>query len=144
MGATLVRNTFCPTLDYGLSYYFGKNNYRKTFIKASISSFVRFAEISTDRYKAYNNSFVNIEIGGESSKKDPNSRFYKSSLGLGYKLLEKKGEDRDPTMSKQMYRLFFHYYVNNYLVITPEFATSFKKSERDRGWFGVGVALQVF
>ena len=138
-GVSLIRNTLCPNVELGMAVYLDQAEKNNMFLRFSYSSFVRFAETSPDHYKGYNTTFVNLELGNESNTRKPGSPFYKSSLGFGYKLLNKKGEDRDPTMSKQMYRIFFNYSINKFFVLTPEVVGNFKKGDQMNSWYGISL-----
>ena len=143
IGVSLIRNTLCPNVDYGIGIRFNKDKEEANFLRVSASGFYRFAETSPNKFKGYPTTFINLEFGSESTHNNPHSFFYKTSLGIGYKLLNKKEEDRDPTISKQMYRLFFNYSLNKFLVITPEFVTNFKKGDKNDNWFGLSVNLRI-
>lgn len=143
-GVSLIRNTLCPSLDYGVGVYVHKEEDGFMFVRLSMTAFYRFVETSPDHYKAYPTSFVNLELGGQSNRYDPKSLFYRTSLGFGYKLTNKKGEDRDPSMSKEMYRLFFNYSLNKSFVLTPEFVTNFRKNENYNGWLGLTLTFRLF
>lgn len=142
-GVSLVRNTICPNLDYGIGIYLARDNNDAFFTRVSFSSFYRFVETTPDKYKVYGTMFVNAEIGGESNHRNPKSLFYKSSLGFGYKLINKKADERDPTMDKQMYRLFFNYSINKFFVFTPEIIGNFRKGDRYNGWIGLSVNFRI-
>lgn len=144
IGASLVRNSICPSVEIGIGIHFGVDRNSSLFVRLSDYTFVRFKEISNDKFKGFSTGFVNLELGVASNQVTTNSPFYKTSLGFGYKLTNKKAEDRDPSMARQMYRMFFNYSLNKFITITPEFFGSFKKADRDNNWFGMSVKFNVF
>ncbi len=144
IGVSLVRNTLCPNAEYGIGVYIHRSKDESTFVRFTGKSFYRYAETAQNRYKGYATTFLNLEFGSESNHSKPGALFYKTSLGFGYKLLNKHEEDRDPTMSKQMYRLFFSYHVNKFLAVVPEFITNFRRGDDRNRWFGVSVNLNLF
>lgn len=144
MGVSLVRNMLCPNVEYGIGVYLRRTQRESTFVRFTGRSIYRYAETAPNRFKGYTTTFINLEIGGESNHKDKSALFYKTSLGFGYKLLNKQGDERDPTMSKQMYRLFFSYHVNKFLAVVPEFVSNFRRDDDRNRWIGVSVNLNLF
>lgn len=143
LGISLVRNTLCPNVEYGIGVYIHKTTEFSLFAKLSTNTFVRFVETAPDKYKGYGTAFVNLEFGGESGNYSPKSLFYKTSLGFGYKLINKKSEDRDPSMDKQMYRLFLNYSINKFFVITPELVSNFRNNDRNNSWLGISFNFRL-
>jgi len=143
LGISLVRNTICPNAEYAIGGYIHKNDEFFLFTRLSVNSIARFVEQQPDKYKTYATTFINLEFGRESSHYKPQSIFYKTSIGFGYKLLNKKGEDRDPTMSKQMYRLFVNYSINKFFVFTPELVSNFRNGDRNNSWLGISLNFRL-
>ena len=142
VGVSLVRNMLCPNYDYGIAASFPRSR-ENMFVRLSASGFVRFVETTPDKYKAYSTNFLNLEVGNESGHDNGKSWFYKFSVGFGYKLLAKHEEDRDPTMDKQMYRLFLNYSLNKFISVTPDIVTNFRKGDSKNSWIGLSVNLHI-
>jgi hypothetical protein len=143
-GASLIRNTLCPSVDFGLGYYFYSDKQILTFTRLSLYTFARFEERADKSFETFATSFVNLEIGSESNNKNSKLPFYSTSIGFGYKLVTKEQINRDPSMSYNMYRLFFNYGLTKSIMITPEFVTNFKTKEKSNGWFGLSIKVGLF
>lgn len=143
-GVSLVRNTLCPNVDFGLSYYFYADKQILTFTRLSLNAFERFQEQPDRSFQTYTTAFVNLEIGTESNSKSSKLPFYSSSIGFGYKLVTKDQINRDPSMSYNMYRLFFNYGLSRSIVVTPEIVGNFKQKDKYNGWFGLGIKVGLF
>lgn len=143
-GAALVRNTICPTADVGLQLTFYSDHESMFFTRLSASSFTRFEEQTGQRFKAYATSFVNAEIGFGVNRSNTKLKPYSLSLGFGYKLLNKHQADRDPSLPKYLYRMFFNYNLGKGIVITPEFYSDFASKASTRSWAGISVTFRLF
>lgn len=144
-GVSLVRNTLCPNAEYGIGIYLAREEGVNFFTRLSANYFYRFVESSPDNFKVYGTGFVNLELGGENRQKSENNNFfYKVSVGFGYKLTNRREKDRDPSMSKDMYRLFFNYAINKFFVFTPELISNFGKGDRYNGWLGISLGFRLF
>ena len=141
-GASLIRNTLCPNVDIGVQLNFLADRDSRLFARISLNHFVRFQEQSNSSFKAYGNQFIGGEFGIESNRWDPKSSFYSISFGLGYKLANKYEEESDPSISQNMYKMFFNYGINKTIYVTPEIYTDFKS--RGSGWFGIAVNFRLF
>lgn len=143
-GVSLVRNTLCPNAEYGIGIYLAREEGVNIFTRLSSNYFYRFVETSSNNFKGYSTGFVNLELGGENRQHDNNNFFYKVSVGFGYKLTNRREKDRDPSMSKDMYRLFFNYSINKFFVFTPEIISNFGKGDKYNGWIGLSLGFRLF
>ncbi|MBL7711822.1 MAG: hypothetical protein JNL13_05135 [Chitinophagaceae bacterium] len=143
-GAGLVRNTICPTADIGLQLTFYSDHESTFFTRLSMNSFTRFEEQTGQRFKAYATTFVNAELGFGVNRSNTKLKPYSLSMGFGYKLLNKHQADRDPSLPRYLYRLFFNYDLGKGIVITPEFYSDFASKATTRGWGGLSVTFRLF
>ena len=141
-GASLIRNTICPNIEFGMQFNFYADRDGRLFTRVSLNQFVRFQEQSSSSFKGYNNQFIGVEFGIESNSWNPKNSFYSTSLGFGYKLANKHVEDRDPSFSQNMYKIFLNYGINRTFYISTELYADFKS--RNSSWFGIALNFKVF
>jgi hypothetical protein len=143
-GASLVRNTICPSLDIGLQVNFYSDYESTFFTRVSVSSFARFEEQANRKFKAYGTSFVNAELGFGVNPGNTKLKPYSLSVGFGYKLLNKESAERDPNLPKRLYRLFFNYEASKSIIVAPEFYTDFGTKSNRNSWMGLSVTFRLF
>jgi hypothetical protein len=147
-GVLLVRNTICPNVEVGLNWNFYSDKEESAFARLSMNTFMRFEEQADKTFKGYSTAFLNAELGSRSANANTRLPFYQFSLGFGYMLHTNTGkyrEFRDPSMSADMYKLFFNYSISKAITITPEFVSNLKRQNKGgNGWVGLGVLLRIF
>lgn len=143
-GVSLVRNSLCPSVNFGLQYHFRGAEDILPFIRLSMNTFTRFEEKPDKKFNAYGTSFVNAEIGFETNELNKLNKNALISIGLGYMLYPKDPLFRDPSMDKRMYKMFFNYSLSNTIILQPEFISNLGKKDNENGWIGITVNFQLF
>lgn len=143
-GASLVRNTICPYTEVAIQFNIFADQEGTFFSRLSANAFVRFQEQAENKYKGYASSFVNVEIGYASNTANTRIKPFSFSAGFGYKLLNQKQSDRDPSMSTNMYRIFFNYGISERITLIPEAYTNFRAKDKYNGWNGITVLFRLF
>jgi hypothetical protein len=149
IGVLLVRNDLCPNIDLGASWNFYSNKEETAFTRISLNSFMRFEQLPDKKFQPYTTSFINAELGFRSAKVRLFLPFYKFSMGFGYMInpntTGQAKNEKDPSMSANMYKMFFNYSLSKAVTVTPEFVGDIKKyGKSGNGWIGMGITVRLF
>jgi hypothetical protein len=144
LGVSLVRNTICPSVNFGLKLRLPSTEKESIFFKVSLNSFLRYEEQADKRFKTYTTSFINAEFGIEQYNVGHSQSNLLLSMGFGYKLPTQDQFYRDPSMDENMYKLFFNYGLSKSIILQPEFISNFRKKEKGNGWVGISINFQLF
>jgi hypothetical protein len=145
LGASLVRNTWCPNVEIGLGANLYSDAEGSLFTMLSMNTFYRYVEDAPNKFKGFTTTFINAEIGagsGASAREIASFiPFYRISMGFGVKLNYGQKEYLDPATSGDIYKLFFNYSITKSLTVTPEFCGNFKNNN-SATWIGLGIKLR--
>jgi hypothetical protein len=143
-GTTLVRNTICPSVNVGILFHLRSEEKYIPFVRVSMNTFMRFEEQANKKFRNYSTGFVNAEFGIQGNESVATNKNLLFSMGIGYKLTTKDQFFQDPSMDRDMYKLFFNYGLSKSIILQPELITNFRSKEKSNGWIGMTINFQLF
>lgn len=135
IGVSLFRNELAPTVAYGLTYKWLRQNKDYMFVGLSLSSMGIF-ERAGNKMNVYDVSFVNAEVGAMFSKPHTLLPMYRTSLGVRY--LVRNGFT-DPTIPGWGYSLFAKYSLSR----STSVCLDLYNFEPEEVSFGVSIYFKI-
>lgn len=136
-GVSLVRNMLAPTIDWGVSLTLPIEGPTCIVQRFSWSNFYLYDKQANNTFKGYVTSMLNYEVGIGSK-----DRIF-GNIGFGVRIFGAvKHYEDDPSVTRDLYRLFFRYAVNRTITVTPELYMVPKHP--DQNWVGVTLGIRIY
>lgn len=135
IGVSLFRNELAPTIDYGLTYKWLRQNKDYMFVGVSVSSMGTFERVG-NKMNVYDVSFINAEIGAMFSKPHTLVPLYRASLGFRYLV---QNDFTDPTLPGRGHSLFSKYSLSR----STSVCLDLYNFEPEEVYFGVSIYFKI-
>jgi len=134
VGVDLVRATWMPYVDLGLTYDFESKPNKITYLNLYVSAFDNYTEVSNNQYNLYETEFINAGFGTRLLINEPLNNV---GVSFGYKVYT-----NDPSMQGQIIRLSFNVGITP--IISVKFSANNNLTHKSQSFIDVGVTANLF